>query len=89
MKKSLVIYDLKNKNNVEKTHIIRSLFGYTDKSNNGNYEYKRQGLLSKIKHETLDKSVLIVDSKDEREVSEVLRKFGLRVLIMNLPEKKG
>ena len=46
MKKTMILYDLKNKGNVEKTHIVRGLFGYTDKSNHGDYTYDRDGLLS-------------------------------------------
>lgn len=89
MEKSLLIYDLKNKNNVEKTHIVRSLFGYEDKSNMGKYVYKREGLLSKIRYEKLDKSVIVVDKKNEERVKNILKKFGLNIFIMRLPKKKG
>ena len=89
MAKSLLLYDLKNKNNVEKTHIVRALFGYTDKSNMGKYKYQRKGLLSKFKYEKWDKSAIVVDSKNEDQVKKVLRKFGLNVLIMRLPHKKS
>jgi len=89
MAKSLLLYDLKNKNNVEKMHIVRSLFGYEDKSNMGKYTYQRKGLLSKFKYEKLDKSAIIVDVRDEENVKNMLRKFGLNVLTMRLPKKKG
>ena len=89
MEKTLLLYDLKNKNKVEKTHIVRSLFGYEDKSNMGKYNYKREGLLSKFKYEKLNKSAIFVDRKNEEEVKKMLRKFGLNVLIMRLPKKKG
>ena len=65
MKKTMILYDLKNKGKVEKTHIVRSLFGYTDKSNHGDYTYDRDGLLSKFKHEKIDKSVIVVNREDE------------------------
>ena len=89
MEKSLLLYDLKNKNNVEKTHIVRSLFGYEDKSNMGKYTYQRDGLFSKFKYEKWDKSAIVVDSKDEEQVKKILKKFGLNVLIMRLPKKKS
>ena len=85
----MLLYDLKNKKNVEKTHIVRSLFGYKDKSNNGKYSYKREGLLSKFDYKKLNKSVVVVDAKDAEKVRKILRKFGLNVLIMNLPTKQG
>lgn len=88
MAKSLLLYDLKNKNNVEKTHIVRSLFGYKDKSNMGKYTYQRYGLFSKFNYKKWDKSAIVVDSKDEEQVKKILKKFGLNVLIMRLPKKK-
>ena len=88
MKKSMLLYDLKNKSNVEKTHIIRSLFGYVDRSNKGSYTYNRKGLLSKFKYEKWDKSAILVRKKDEDDVKKILKKFGLEVLIMRLPQKK-
>ena len=89
MKKTLLLYDLKNKSNVEKTHIIRYLFGYKDKSNKGKYVYERKGLLSKFKYERWNKSAIVVSSKDEDKVKVVLKKFGVNVLIMRLPQKKS
>ena len=88
MKKSMLLYDLKNKSNVKKTHIIRSLFGYVDRSNKGSYTYNRKGLLSKFKYEKWDKSAILVRKKDEDDVKKILKKFGLNVLIMRLPQKK-
>jgi hypothetical protein len=89
MAKSLLLYDLKNKNNVEKTHIVRTLFGYKDKSNMGKYAYVRKGLLSKFKYEKWDKTAILVDTKDEVQVEKILKNFGIDILIMKLPKKKG
>lgn len=86
--KTMILYDLKNKDKIEKTHIVRSLFGYTDKSNHGDYTYSRDGLLSKFKHEKIDKSVVVVNRKDEAQVKKILRKFGLNLMIIRLPSKR-
>ncbi|HII14553.1 MAG TPA: hypothetical protein HA360_05775 [Nanoarchaeota archaeon] len=88
MEKTMILYDLKNKGKVEKTHIVRSLFGYTDKSNHGDYTYDRDGLLSKFKHEKIDKSVIVVNRIDEAQVKNILKKFGLKLMTIRLPEKK-
>lgn len=87
MARTMLLYNLKNKNTVQKTRIIRSLFGYTDKSYHGNYEYARKGELSKFKFEKLDKSVLIINSKDEKEIIKTLKKHKLHILAMKLPSK--
>ncbi len=73
---------------IEKTHIIRSLFGYIDKSNHGNYTYDKSGLLSKFKHEKIDKSVMVVNRKDEMQIKNILRKFRLNLMIIRLPDKR-
>lgn len=88
MGKSLLLYDLKNKSNVEKTHIVRSLFGYTDKSNKGKYSYQRKGILSRFEYEKWNKSAIVINSKHEADIRDILKKFGLRVLIVKLPVKK-
>ena len=79
-RKSVILYDLKNKKATEKADITRKLFGFSDKSNNGRYEYKRNGLLKDIKHEKWNKSAILIDSKDEQKVLEILKKFGLKTL---------
>lgn len=85
-KKSVILYDLKNKEPKEKTDITRKLFGFKDKSNNGNYVYKREGLLEGIKHEKWNKAAILINSEDEAKVSGILRKFGLKVIITRFPD---
>ena len=85
-RKSIIVYDLKNNKSQEKTDITRKLFGFEDKSNNGNYTYKREGLLKNIKYEKWNKAAILIDSKNEEEVAKILRKFGLKVLIARLPK---
>ncbi len=82
----MIIYDLKNKKPNEKVDITRKLFGFNDKSNNGNYAYKREGLLKNIEHEKWNKAVILINSEDEIKVVKILRKFGLRTLITRLPD---
>lgn len=85
-KKSIILYDLKNKKPKEKTDITRKLFGFKDESNNGNYAYERKGLLKNIKHEKWNKAAILINSEDEAKVSRILRKFGLKILITRLPD---
>jgi len=85
-KKSLILYDLKNKKPNEKVIITRTLFGFEDKSNNCNYTYTREGLLKNIPHEKWNKSVILINSKDETKVLKILKKFGLNILITKLQD---
>lgn len=81
VRKSVILYDLKNKKPKEKTNITRKLFGFEDKSNNGDYTYKREGLLKNIKYEKWNKAAILINSKDELRVLKILRKFGLKTII--------
>jgi hypothetical protein len=84
--KSVILYDLKNKNSKEKTEITRKLFGFKDKSNNGNYTYERAGLLKNIKHQKWNKAAIFINSEDEAKVLKILRKFKLNLLITRFRE---
>lgn len=86
VKKSIILYDLKNKKTKDKSDITRKLFGFNDKSNNGNYTYKREGLLKNIKYEKWNKAVILINTKDEEKVLNILKKFGLKTLITRLPD---
>ncbi len=84
MGKSVVLYDLNDKTTVQKTRIIRELFGYSDRSCNGRYEYKRDGLLSDIGYERKTKTAIIVSEKDGRKVVEILKKMGIRPIVASV-----
>lgn len=80
----MIIYDLGNKNSVQKTSTIRALFGFKDKSYHGKYIYARQGLLSKIKYERLTKTVLLVEKKDQKRVVNIFKKMGIVPIVAPL-----
>ena len=85
-KKSIILFDLKNKSAKEKINITRKLFGFEDKSNNSNYTYERKGLLANIKYTKWNKVTILIDSKDEEKTIKILRKFRLNMLITKLPD---
>ncbi len=74
----MVLYDLNDKSHAEQSKIIRTLFGFKDKSNNGKYQYDRPGQLSKIPFERKTKTALIINKKYEPEVIAILKKHKLK-----------
>ena len=88
MMKALVLYDLNDKTHAEQSRIIRVLFGFKDKSNNGKYWYDRPGLLSKIPFERRTKTVLIVQKRHVRKVVEGLKKQKVRAIVVKLPQNR-
>ena len=71
-KKTIILYDLKYKTQVEKVQILRKLFGYRDKSNY-DYQYTRPGELTALKFKRNQKAVIeLQDGKDLAKVTKIL-----------------
>ncbi|KXA96154.1 hypothetical protein AKJ39_05000 [candidate division MSBL1 archaeon SCGC-AAA259J03] len=70
----IIIYDTSNLSRVKKTRFGRKLYGYTDKSNNGQYEYYRSGLLDEIPSRKLIRGVVIVKKKEADKVLNLMKK---------------
>ena len=64
MKAKLISYNLTNLLQWKKVGINRTLYGYTEYSNNSKYKYKRKGILQSIPHIKVAKSVIIIRDKD-------------------------
>lgn len=81
-KKTLILYDLKDKTQVEKVQALRKMFGYRDKSNY-NYQYDRLGELAKIEFKRYQKAVIeLQNDKDVAKVTEVLKNLKIEFEIV-------
>ena len=74
MKASLIVYDMSKLNQYSKIIINRTLFGYTNNSNNNQYHYKIKGLLSHIPCFRLPAGAVIVKKEDQSKIINVLKK---------------
>lgn len=86
--KSVIAYDLTNKSPVQKTQIIRMLFGYEDRSNFGKYKYAREGLISKIPNARQIKGAILVENTYVPEVVRVLKKLKVKSSVLDLSESR-
>ncbi|MEW5897122.1 MAG: hypothetical protein AB1668_05490 [Nanoarchaeota archaeon] len=76
-KKTIILYDLKDKSNVERTRILQKLYNHREKSNY-TYAYQRTGLLDNFDIEKSRKMALLIKNKNDlAKVSEILG--GLKV----------
>ena len=64
VQKTLILYDLKDKSNAERTAILRKLYNYRDNSNY-EYNYNREGALSNLNIEKTKKTVLYIKNKKD------------------------
>ena len=72
MKTTALEYDLSRFKEKQKTYLIRDLFGYTDYSNHGKYQYERPGKLSKYILQKWGKCVII--TKDPKPIEHAFKK---------------
>ncbi len=76
----LLAYTFKNLQNSDRTRIYRKLFGYDDESKYGQYQYKREGLLSKIIHSRPHESTIIFKRKEDcKQVMMYLKNLGAEI----------
>lgn len=80
MSRTMIIYDLNDKTQSQKNQIIRTLFGYQDKSCHGKYLYKRPGLLSNISFDRKTKTALIIPSSQKERVTKILHKLSVKAI---------
>ena len=78
MKANLIVYDLTKLEHYHKVLFNRTLFGFTDNSNHGSYQYKREGILSKIDHLRLLKGAIIVKMSDIHKLIPSFKKYKIK-----------
>ena len=89
MKAVLICYSLMDAKHDVRSSFKREMIGYVDKSNNGAYEYQREGLLDKISHLKPAKGVIIVKEIDSNKVKRLLRKYKARLKLFNIDIKQS
>ncbi|MBI4449031.1 hypothetical protein HY641_03330 [Candidatus Woesearchaeota archaeon] len=83
MAKTMILYDLNDKTQPQKNQIIRTLFGYQDKSCHGKYLYQRPGLLSKIPFNRKTKTALIIPTSEKEKVTKILHKLAIKTTALD------
>jgi len=84
MKAKLITYKLSNLDQYHKVLVNRSLFGYTDNSNKGSYQYERRGVIAEIPHFKLLRGAIIVRNEDQKIISSVLKKHKVRHRVFDI-----
>ena len=83
-KKTLILYNLKGKNQVQKVQALRKLYGYDDKSNY-KYNYKRKGALNNLQLKREKKTVITLDNeKDLAKITQTLKELNINFDIATL-----
>jgi NOL1/NOP2/fmu family ribosome biogenesis protein len=75
MKGILIAFTLPTgKNRTKSSAFVKAFYGQETSSHHGKYKYRRNGILDEIPHNKLIRGVVILKSKDARQVIEFLEK---------------
>ncbi len=80
----IIIYQIDSLSQAEKAKFRRDLYGYTDKSNKGQYEYYRPGLLDEVPHRKFTRGVLLIKKEDKEKISDFMKKFEAEFYVRNV-----
>ena len=84
MKAIIITYTTESIDNTQKSIISKKINGYTDKSNKGQYEYKRKGLLTKIPHIKITKKTYLIKETDYQKIKKELKKLKVNTKTWNI-----
>lgn len=79
MQAKLITYTTEGLNKSQKSILSKRMYGYTDKSNKGQYTYKREGILNNTKHVKVCNNTFIIYSKDWSQVKNKLKRSKLTI----------
>jgi len=85
---TLVKYNTKHLNNKKKTKFSREIFGYEDKSNKGQYTYRRKGKLTDHIYDKIGKSAFLIETKHEDRIIKEMHKYKIPIQLIRLILKK-
>lgn len=89
MKGKLICYTLGKISSTLRNKFKRELLGYKDYSNMGKYNYKREGILSKIPNYRPIRSVIIIKEQDKNTVISLLKRHKARYDLFDVEIKKN
>lgn len=83
MNGAIIIYQIQNLSQAKKVKFGREFRGYTDKSNKGQYEYYREGLLDEIPHRKFIPGVLLIRRQDREKMLDFMKEYNIEVHTRN------
>lgn len=90
---TIVIYELKGLDQIERDKFCRKLLGRTVKTHHGKYTHRVEGLLDTIPHIRVTRGAIIVENVNEQKISNFFKdqrvcKVFVRNLILTMEDIK-
>ncbi len=82
---ALISFTVTGKNNhTEVNRFCRAFYGYNDKSNKGQYTYKREGFIDKYPHIKVQRGLIIINMDDAEEIINMLEKHNAEIFMREI-----
>jgi len=78
----IISYSLAGRKNA--LELTRKIYGYNEFSNNSQYKYKRDGILSNVKYEKLSRGTILINKADEKKVVDGFVKLRLKIKVLTI-----
>jgi len=88
MEATIIKYEANNLSKTEASKLSKILFGYKDRSNKGNYLYKRKGLIKEIPYILLTRGTFIIPKKQTQRIVNLIKKRKAKIKTWNINIKK-
>jgi hypothetical protein len=74
MKAKLITYSTENLSPTQRSILSKRMNGYIDKSNKARYNYKREGIITKLPHIKITNKTFIIRKKDFSLINKEIKK---------------
>ena len=82
---TLISFKVAGKNNHTKVNrFCREFYGYKDKSNKGQYTYKREGFLDKYPHIKIQRGLIIIRMEDAEDIINILEGYNAEIFMREI-----
>lgn len=88
MKAKLITYSTENLSPTQRSILSKRINGYTDKSNKARYNYKREGVITKLPHIKVTNKTFIITEQDFPLVSKELRNHKAKLKCWSIEIKQ-
>lgn len=79
MQAKIITYAIGHLSIADQNQLRKRLNGHNDRSHGGEYKYRREGLLDKIRHIKPNRGTIIAPAKEAEEVLKLLNNYNAKI----------
>lgn len=84
MQAKIITYTIRHLSVAEQNQLRKRLNGHNDRSHGGEYKYRREGLLDKIRHIKPNRGTIIAPKKEAEEMLNLLKNYNAKIIYYDI-----